>query len=50
MIAADPDLSDLEIGEVRRRLAAQALDLGAAGSDPVFGAGLIIAPETCSAG
>ena len=49
-IAADPGLSDLTVSEVRRRLAAQALDLGAAGSDPVFGAGLIVAPETCSAG
>ena len=49
-IAADRGLGDLDVAAVRRRLAAQALDLGAAGSDPVFGAGLIVAPENCRAG
>ena len=46
-IAADPGLSALNIDEIRDRLAAQARDLGATGSDPVFGAGLIAAPDAC---
>ena len=48
-IAADPELDTLEVASVRARLAAAARDLGAAGMDPVFGAGLIVAPEPCRA-
>jgi hypothetical protein len=48
-IAADPGLNDLRVTAIRERLAAHALDLGAAGRDPVFGAGLILSPEPCSA-
>jgi hypothetical protein len=36
-------------GELRRRLAAHAIDLGAPGKDPVFGYGLIQATGTCGA-
>ena len=46
-IAADPGLTALEVTAVRERLAGQAQDLGAAGRDPVFGAGLITSPEPC---
>ena len=46
-IAADPGLNALDVAEIRDRLAAQALDLGATGNDPVFGAGLVAAPEVC---
>lgn len=48
-IAADPGLNDLRVTAIRERLTAQALDLGAAGRDTVFGAGLILAPESCRA-
>jgi len=49
-IAADPELSNLGVGDVRRLLSADALDLGTAGRDPVFGAGLIATPEQCRRG
>ncbi|SDZ96155.1 S8 family serine peptidase [Rubrimonas cliftonensis] len=49
-IAADHGLESLEISAVRRRLAAGARDLGPAGRDAIFGAGLVSAPESCGGG
>lgn len=46
-IAADPALRGGSIEEVRRTLARSARDLGQPGADPVFGAGLLQAPEAC---
>lgn len=47
VIAADPRLAGRQVDEVRRTLARGAQDLGAAGRDPVFGAGLVTAPRVC---
>jgi hypothetical protein len=49
-IAADPGGVGLDVGALRRRLAAQAVDLGEPGRDPVFGDGLLAAPQACRRG
>lgn len=49
-IAADPRLRRADTGTVRNRLAGDARDLGQDGTDPVFGHGLLRAPEGCRAG
>ena len=50
-IAADPAATRLgSVDEVRRHLLAGARDLGPAGRDDVFGAGLATAPPPCATG
>ncbi|MEM6622784.1 MAG: S8 family serine peptidase [Pseudomonadota bacterium] len=46
-LAADPQLANTSIERARRDLRARAMDLGSPGWDPVFGAGLVLAPEGC---
>lgn len=46
-LAADPGLRGLGVEAVEARLLSRTVDLGEAGHDPVFGAGLILAPEPC---
>ncbi|MCB1494062.1 MAG: S8 family serine peptidase [Rhodobiaceae bacterium] len=48
-IAADPSLRGEGAEAIRAKLAALTKDLGATGRDPVFGAGLILAPQNCRA-
>lgn len=48
-IAADAEMGDRDIDSIRKRLSDRAVDLGNAGDDPVFGAGLIGTPESCIA-
>ena len=48
-IAADPALQGVtSIDAIRNRLAANVTDLGPAGKDEIFGAGLVRAPENCA--
>ncbi|MEM0990039.1 MAG: S8 family serine peptidase [Pseudomonadota bacterium] len=47
VLAADPQLANTSIERARRDLRARAMDLGSPGWDPVFGAGLVLAPEGC---
>ncbi|MDJ0643004.1 MAG: S8 family serine peptidase [Erythrobacter sp.] len=48
-IAADPELARMtRVAAIRRQLSASVADLGAAGRDPVYGFGLIRAPQACS--
>jgi hypothetical protein len=47
VVAADPALADLRVDAIRAELARRAADLGAAGRDAVFGAGLLRAPSRC---
>lgn len=48
-IAADPKLSGLKrASAIRQELASNVADLGAAGHDPVYGYGLIRAPQGCT--
>jgi hypothetical protein len=49
-IAADPAIVGMGPEEVRRHLLAAARDLGPAGRDTTFGAGLAIAPPPCGTG
>ena len=50
MIASSPEAASLgSVAAVRGSLAREAVDLGAAGSDDTFGAGLARAPESCRA-
>jgi subtilisin family serine protease len=47
-IAADPALQGVRsIDTIRSRLASNTTDLGPAGKDEIFGAGLVRAPESC---
>ncbi|MEM9138299.1 MAG: S8 family serine peptidase [Pseudomonadota bacterium] len=46
-LAADPFLKDIGVVAARRELQDRAIDLGLPGRDPVYGAGLILAPEAC---
>jgi len=46
-LAANPSLKDIGIETARRELQGRAIDLGTPGHDPVFGAGLVLAPEGC---
>ena len=48
VIAADPSSVGLSPSEVRRRLVASARDLGPAGRDAIYGAGLATAPPGCA--
>ena len=50
MIASSPEAASLgSVAAIRGSLAQQAVDLGAAGSDDTFGAGLARAPDACRA-
>ena len=50
LIASDPDAARLgSVTTVRAALAREAVDLGAAGNDDTFGAGLARAPQSCRA-
>ena len=50
MIASSPEAASLgSAAAIRDNLAQQAVDLGAAGSDDTFGAGLARAPDACRA-
>ena len=50
LIASSPDAASLgSVATVRANLARDALDLGAAGYDNTFGAGLARAPQSCRA-
>lgn len=46
-IAADPKLRGRGVDAVREALSGSVKDLGQPGKDPVFGAGLVQAPEAC---
>lgn len=50
VVAVDPDLLGLHVDAVRERLQDRAVDLGRPGPDPVFGAGLVRAPDGCYTG
>lgn len=47
VVAADPGLARLAVDALRSELGRRAEDLGQAGRDPVFGAGLLRAPTRC---
>lgn len=47
VVASDPSLARLDIAALRAELGRRAVDLGAAGRDPVFGAGLLQSPSDC---
>jgi subtilisin family serine protease len=49
VLAASPSLDGLKAMEVRAALQSRAQDLGEPGHDPVFGAGLVVAPAGCFA-
>lgn len=46
-LAANPLLQTMSIETAKRELQDRAVDLGSPGHDPVFGAGLVLAPEGC---
>lgn len=48
VLAASPKLSGLDIAAARQALQDRTIDLGAPGRDPVFGAGLVLAPQVCA--
>ena len=47
VIATDPELATRPVAEVRAALKARAQDLGPPGDDPIFGSGLVVAPQEC---
>lgn len=48
VLAASPKLSGLDIAAARQALQDRTIDLGAPGRDPIFGAGLVLAPQNCT--
>ncbi|MEM1299517.1 MAG: S8 family serine peptidase [Pseudomonadota bacterium] len=47
VLAAKPSASIPDINTAREKLQSRAIDLGEPGPDPVYGAGLVMAPPTC---